>query len=134
MTIAPPDEESPSEKRPPKNLGSIRGVVAWDLGGEGIAGVTVTLSPTGATATTGADGRFTFSNVPLGQYTLDARGTAKGRLVRGWGEVNAVPSRRARRDADHGRVLSDGSRVAEFRKKWVPTSREFSYEVPSRLR
>jgi hypothetical protein len=58
---------------PEPDTGTISGTVTVD--GQGLAGVTVTLTPTGATATTAANGDYVFSNVLAGAYTVAITGT-----------------------------------------------------------
>ena len=50
--------------------GSVEGTVVDDAGGAPLAAAVVTLEETGASATTGPDGRFAIEDVPPGVYTL----------------------------------------------------------------
>lgn len=49
---------------------SISGTVTDTNGGAGLAGVTLTLTPGGATATSGGDGSYSFSGLAAGDYTV----------------------------------------------------------------
>lgn len=49
---------------------SVSGSVSEALTGGPVSGTTVTLAPGGLSAVTGADGTFTFADVPAGTYTL----------------------------------------------------------------
>ena len=53
--------------------GTIVGSVTDDVTGEPIYNVTLTLSPTGISATTGADGMFEFVDMAASQYKMQAR-------------------------------------------------------------
>ena len=50
--------------------GSIQGIVTNASTNEPIQGVNITLSPTGLSAVTGSDGRYEFTNLTAGQYTV----------------------------------------------------------------
>lgn len=51
-------------------VGSIQGIVTNSQNNEPIQGVNISLSPTGLSAVTGSDGRYEFSNLTAGQYTV----------------------------------------------------------------
>ena len=51
-------------------LGTIMGTVTDGTILEPLQGVSVTLSPTGKTITTGSDGKFEFREIEAGQYTI----------------------------------------------------------------
>jgi hypothetical protein len=53
-------------------LGAITGVVRNDDNGDPVSGTTITVGGTGLSATSGADGTYTLSNVPAGPQTLTA--------------------------------------------------------------
>ena len=52
------------------SLGSIQGIVTDASNNEPIQGVDISLSPTGLSAVTGSDGRYEFSSLTAGQYTV----------------------------------------------------------------
>ncbi|MBR4390880.1 MAG: carboxypeptidase-like regulatory domain-containing protein [Bacteroidales bacterium] len=52
--------------------GGIQGIVTDLQTNEPIQGVNISLSPTGLSAVTGSDGRYEFSNLEAGQYTVQA--------------------------------------------------------------
>lgn len=54
-------------------VGSIHGVVSDVVTGEPIKNVSLTLSPSGKSATTGSDGVYEFVNLEAGQYKIQAR-------------------------------------------------------------
>lgn len=54
--------------------GQVRGIVRGFANGKAVVGATVALDPSGATATTGADGTFVI-NIPPGQYKLTVTAT-----------------------------------------------------------
>jgi hypothetical protein len=54
----------------PAPAGAISGTVTTAVTSTPLAGRTVTLSPGGATATTGADGGYQFTSLPVGEYTV----------------------------------------------------------------
>lgn len=54
-------------------FGTINGIVTDFQTGEPIPNVTMTLSPSGASATTGSDGAFEFVDLEAGQYKIQAR-------------------------------------------------------------
>ena len=56
--------------------GKIQGLVTNYATSEPIQGVNISLSPTGASAVTGSDGRYEFNNLEPGQYTV--QGTKSG--------------------------------------------------------
>jgi hypothetical protein len=64
----------------PAAPGTISGSLSVAVTTSPVAGATVTLYPTGATATTGADGSYQFTNLPPGEYTVQA-GTSDGRCA-----------------------------------------------------
>ncbi len=66
-------EEGNESVVPEPDTGTISGTVTVD--GIGLAGVTVTLTPTGATTTTAANGDYSFSDVEAGAYTVAISGT-----------------------------------------------------------
>ena len=51
-------------------MGSIQGIVTDASNNEPIQGVNISLSPTGLSAVTGSDGRYEFTNLEGGQYTV----------------------------------------------------------------
>ena len=51
-------------------VGSIQGIVTNAQNNEPIQGVNISLSPTGLSAVTGSDGRYEFTNLAAGQYTV----------------------------------------------------------------
>lgn len=53
--------------------GSIIGIVTDFTTGEPIGNVTMTLSPSGRSATTGSDGSFEFKDLAAAQYKIQAR-------------------------------------------------------------
>ena len=56
--------------------GKIQGLVTNYATSEPIQGVNISLSPTGASAVTGSDGRYEFNNLEPGNYTV--QGTKSG--------------------------------------------------------
>ena len=54
------------------NLGTLTGAVRDPIAGIGLAGATITLSPGGRTAMTGADGRYTIASLTPATYTMNA--------------------------------------------------------------
>ena len=52
--------------------GNISGVITDAETGNALSGVTVTLSPSGKSFTTGNDGRYEFRDITLGNYTVQA--------------------------------------------------------------
>ena len=52
------------------SVGSIQGIVTNASNNEPIQGVNISLSPTGLSAVTGSDGRYEFTNLGAGQYTV----------------------------------------------------------------
>lgn len=52
------------------SVGSIQGIVTNASNNEPIQGVNISLSPTGLSAVTGSDGRYEFTNLAAGQYTV----------------------------------------------------------------
>ena len=77
----PPPAEKPAAK-----VSTIEGQVVLQGGGP-VADIQVTLQGTGQTATTDAGGKFVFNDVPHGQYSLTAKGTAKNYIVSGKAQV-----------------------------------------------
>ena len=66
----PSSTTTQTDAEAPSAVGSITGVVL-DIGtGAGVPGATVTVAPGGVTATTDADGVFTFGEVEPGAYTI----------------------------------------------------------------
>ena len=59
----------------PTKYGRIQGIVTDANTSEPIQGVNISLSPTGASAVTGSDGRYEFANLELGQYTVQGMKT-----------------------------------------------------------
>ena len=59
-----------------KATGRIQGIVTNMNTTEPIQGVNISLSPTGASAVTGSDGRYEFNNLEPGNYTV--QGTKSG--------------------------------------------------------
>ncbi|WP_260727077.1 PQQ-dependent sugar dehydrogenase [Dactylosporangium roseum] len=59
-------------EEPPPVTGTITGTVTNQGTGTPVSGATVTLSPGGATKTTGANGTYTFTGVTVGNYTVSA--------------------------------------------------------------
>ena len=53
-----------------KTTGQIQGLVTNANTSEPIQGVNISLSPTGASAVTGSDGRYEFANLQPGNYTV----------------------------------------------------------------
>ena len=53
-----------------KTTGQIQGLVTNYTTNEPIQGVNISLSPTGASAVTGSDGRYEFANLQPGNYTV----------------------------------------------------------------
>jgi len=81
-------------------LGTIVGTVSDINTGELIGNVTLTLSPTGKSATTGSDGSFEFIDLQVQQYKIQARhnkyktdtktvNVLAGEIVRG--DIQLVP-------------------------------------------
>lgn len=58
------------EKIQPKKYGSIQGIVTNLNTSEPLQGVNISLSPTGASAVTGSDGRYEFANLEPGLYSV----------------------------------------------------------------
>ena len=58
------------EKIQPQKYGSIQGIVTNYNTSEPIQGVNISLSPTGASAVTGSDGRYEFANLEPGLYSV----------------------------------------------------------------
>ncbi|MEE6263561.1 carboxypeptidase regulatory-like domain-containing protein [Plantactinospora sonchi] len=56
----------------PAPKGTVSGTVTTAVTSNPMAGATVTLNPGGRTATTGADGSYQFTNLPVGEYTVAA--------------------------------------------------------------
>jgi hypothetical protein len=56
----------------PAAVGTISGTLTSAVTAIPVAGATVTLNPGGLTATTGADGGYQFTNLPVGEYTVAA--------------------------------------------------------------
>jgi hypothetical protein len=56
----------------PAAVGTISGTLTTAVTANPVAGATVTLNPGGLTATTGADGGYQFTNLPVGEYTVAA--------------------------------------------------------------
>ena len=54
----------------PTKYGRIQGIVTNYTTNEPLQGVNISLSPTGATAVTGSDGRYEFANLEPGLYTV----------------------------------------------------------------
>lgn len=54
----------------PAAAGTVSGTVTTAVTGEPVAGATVRLEPKGLTATTGADGGYQFTDLPVGEYTV----------------------------------------------------------------
>ncbi len=71
LVFAACDESSPTPVDPPKAVGTISGTVTIE--GTAVAGVSATLS-SGASATTGAGGDFSFTGVEAGTYTVTISG------------------------------------------------------------
>lgn len=67
LTACPPD--------PVDTTGNLVGVVTDARSGELLSGVSISLSPTGKTYTTGADGKFEFRDIETQQYTVTASKT-----------------------------------------------------------
>lgn len=67
LTACPPD--------PVDTTGNLVGVVTDARSGALLSGVSVSLSPTGKTYTTGADGKFEFRDIDTQQYTVTASKT-----------------------------------------------------------
>lgn len=57
------------------SVGSIQGIVTNASNNEPIQGVNISLSPTGLSAVTGSDGRYEFTNLQAGQYTVQGMKT-----------------------------------------------------------
>ena len=55
---------------PVDTTGSISGTIRDELSNEALQGASVTLSPSGRSAVTGADGRYQFSDVEMGDYNV----------------------------------------------------------------
>ncbi len=64
----------------PAPAGTVKGVLTTAVTGEPYAGATVTLNPGNRSTTTGADGSYQFTGVPVGEYTL-AAATGDNRCV-----------------------------------------------------
>lgn len=58
-----------------ENKGNIEGTITNAVTSEPVAGVTVTLSPNNASATTGSDGKYAFADIEEGDYTIQASKT-----------------------------------------------------------
>lgn len=58
-----------------KAVGKIQGTVTNATTSEPIQGVSISLNPTGASVVTSSDGRYEFSNLEAGQYTLQGEKT-----------------------------------------------------------
>ncbi len=58
-----------------KAVGKIQGTVTNATTNEPIQGVSISLNPTGASVVTSSDGRYEFSNLEAGQYTLQGEKT-----------------------------------------------------------
>ncbi|MDQ7903531.1 carboxypeptidase regulatory-like domain-containing protein [Phytohabitans sp. ZYX-F-186] len=56
----------------PAPAGTVSGTLTTAVTGMPVSGATVTLNPGGRTATTGADGGFQLTGLPVGEYTLAA--------------------------------------------------------------
>ncbi|MGI5146328.1 carboxypeptidase regulatory-like domain-containing protein [Plantactinospora sp. CA-294935] len=56
----------------PAPHGTISGTLTAAVTATPLSGATVTLNPGGATTTTGADGGYQFTNLPVGEYTITA--------------------------------------------------------------
>ncbi|PWR11162.1 hypothetical protein DKT68_06760 [Micromonospora acroterricola] len=56
----------------PAAAGTVTGVLTTAVTGNPVAGATVTLNPGNRSTTTGADGSYQFSTVPVGEYALAA--------------------------------------------------------------
>lgn len=59
----------------PTKYGRIQGIVTDANTSEPIQGVNISLSPTGASAVTGSDGRYEFADLEVGQYTVQGMKT-----------------------------------------------------------
>ena len=51
--------------------GSIEGFVKDETTNDGLQGVSITLSPSGKTATTGSDGHYSFTNIDANNYSIE---------------------------------------------------------------
>ena len=58
-----------------EKTGQIKGIVTNANTTEPIQGVNISLSPTGASAVTGSDGRYEFANLEPGYYTVQGMKT-----------------------------------------------------------
>lgn len=56
----------------PAPAGTVKGVLTTAVTAQPYAGATITLNPGNHSATTGADGSYQFTGVPIGEYTLAA--------------------------------------------------------------
>ncbi|MFC8849458.1 MULTISPECIES: carboxypeptidase regulatory-like domain-containing protein [unclassified Micromonospora] len=56
----------------PAPTGTVRGVLTTAVTGQPVAGATVTLNPGNRSATTGVDGSYQFTTVPVGEYAVAA--------------------------------------------------------------
>jgi glucose/arabinose dehydrogenase len=75
---------------PPPSTGTVTGTVTASGTGAPVVGATVTLSPLGRTATTGATGTYSFTSVPVGSYTVAASAGAGSRCSAGQSGSGAV--------------------------------------------
>jgi len=70
--------------------GSLTGTITDSATGLGIQGITVTLNPGGATATTDTSGTYTFSSLSQGTYTATLGGVNMSTLSGLWGSGTAI--------------------------------------------
>ena len=64
---------APASAQSPEARGSFDGVVIQEASGNPLPGVLVSAAGTNATATTDAQGRFRFGNLPAGAITIELR-------------------------------------------------------------
>jgi PKD repeat protein len=75
VQFVPPGAPPPPPPPPPPSPAVVQGTVTNASGGAAISGATVTVSGTSLTATTAANGTYSFPDVPPGSHTVSAQKT-----------------------------------------------------------